>query len=170
MVTTQSMMFALPSICEDFWGLNPGPAFSGPGHRHGPGSTPTLKHGALPAVPGGGVFLGRAPCPGCLVLRGAGFAPDPVWDRGGFGQSRHSPRALASSRLAWATLRCSSLRSGVWALFWSCSWPLSTLASTSAGVGARLGLGCFAARGLGWLFARLGFLARWVLGLLFLFF
>ena len=88
----------------------------------------------------------------------------------GFGQSLHSPRDLASSRLAWAALGCSSLRSGVWALFWSFSRPLFTLASTSAGVGARLGLGCFASRGLGGIFCDLGFLARWVLGLLFLVF
>ena len=75
--------FALPSTREDFLGLHPGPAFSGLGHRHGPGSAPRLKHGALPAVPDGSVFLGRAPCPGCLVFRGAGFALGPVRDRAG---------------------------------------------------------------------------------------
>ena len=46
------------------------------------GSSPTLKHGALPAVSGGSVFLGRAPCPGCSVFLGARFAPGPVRYRG----------------------------------------------------------------------------------------
>ena len=54
----------------------------------------------------------------------------------GFGQSLHSPRDLASSRLAWATRRCSSLRSSVWRLFWSYSRRACFLASTSAGVGS----------------------------------
>ena len=136
-------VFALSPICEDFSGLHPGPVFFGPGQGHGPGSGPTLKHGALPAVPGGSGFLGRAPCPGCLVFQGACFAPGPV-RYVGFGQSLQSPRDLASSRLAWATRRCSSLRSGVWLLFRSYSLRVSFLASTSAGVGWARSLGFLA--------------------------
>ena len=49
-------------------------------------------------------------------------------------QSTHSPRALASFRLAWVWWRCSSLRSGVLFLFRSYSCRFSFLASTSAGV------------------------------------
>ena len=58
----------------------------------------------------------------------------------GFGQSLHSPRDLASSRLAWATRRCSSLHSSVWRLFWSYSQRTCFLASTSAGVGSGTAL------------------------------
>ena len=58
-------------------------------------------------------------------------------------QSTHSPRALASFRLAWVWWRCSSLRSGVLFLFRSYSCRFSFLASTSAGVGSgrRFGVG-----------------------------
>ena len=63
----------------------------------------------------------------------------------GFGQSLQSPRRLASSRLAWATRRCSSFRSGVWSLFLSYSRRACFLASTSSGVGSgrRSAFGAF---------------------------
>ena len=66
----------------------------------------------------------------------------------GFGQSLHSPRDLASSRLTWAMRRCSSLRSGVWFLCWSYFCCSSCLASTSAGVGSGRRFGVAFLRGL----------------------
>ena len=62
----------------------------------------------------------------------------------GFGQSLQSPRRLASSRLAWATRRCMSLRSDVWALFWSYCRRACFLASTSSEVGSGRGDACWA--------------------------
>ena len=59
----------------------------------------------------------------------------------GFGQSLQMPSFLASSRLAWAMRRRSSLRSGVWRLFRSYFRRFSSLASTCAGVGSTRGLG-----------------------------
>ena len=63
-------------------------------------------------------------------------------------QSTHSPRALASFRLAWVWWRCSSLRSGVLFLFRSYSCRFSFLASTSAGVGSGQRFGVAFLRGL----------------------
>ena len=62
----------------------------------------------------------------------------------GFGQSLQSPSRLASSRLAWATRRCMSLRSDVWALFWSYCRRACFLASTSSEVGSGRGDACWA--------------------------
>ena len=62
----------------------------------------------------------------------------------GFGQSLQSPRRLASSRLAWATRRCMSFRSDVWALFWSYCRRACFLASTSSEVGSGRGDACWA--------------------------
>ena len=98
------------------------------------------------------------------VWSGMGGAPHPT----------QSPRDLASFRFAWAIWRSSSFRSGVCALFrsytcrcWSRSSGLMG-ALRLTGVVSRLGLGCFAARGVGGLFCGLGLLFRWVLTLLFL--
>ena len=63
-------------------------------------------------------------------------------------QSTHSPRALASFRLAWVWWRCSSLRSGVLFLFRSYSCRFSFLASTSAGVGSGRRFGVAFLQGL----------------------
>ena len=93
----------------------------------------------------------------------------------GFGQSLQMPSFLASSRLAWAMRRRSSLRSGVWRLFRSYFRRFSSLASTCAGVGSTRGLGVLGVRSFGTTFLG-GFLTYGfcggfrVGGLLFLFF
>ena len=93
----------------------------------------------------------------------------------GFGQSLQMPSFLASSRLAWAMRRRSSLRSGVWRLFRSYFRRFSSLASTCAGVGSTRGLGVLGVRSFGTTFLggflTFGFCGGFqVGGLLFLFF